>query len=1326
MHTIKQFNNHVITTAFVIFLLISHVQVAKATDWPMWGNDLSRSHTTSESLTETLHLQWERTLPPPQRAWPWQMDDFEKLSFDASYEPVVAGDLVYVSSMVTDDVTAYDIDTGAEQWRYSTDGPVRMAPTVWEDRVYAVSDDGNLYCLDAETGDELWIYRAAPTNRLVLGNERLISMWPARGGPVIEDGMLYFAAGIWPHEGVFINAIDAETGEVIWSKSDSGTDIFVDSKRYYSLGGVAPQGHLVISGDYLLVPGGRTAPAVFNRHTGEFLYLRLAAPDKGAGGHRVFTHGDLFFNVRDNKVTHMYALVDGAPHSGMNVSLATDEAFFGVDPDKEHVLAFELETALEEPPSPEPIGRSLMIERGRFVAEERASSAPGRRSIDDYYNLKNSWEKNVSGLNRLHLKAGSMLYGSGPGGRIFALDISNNNEEPRIAWIKDVPGEVFSMVAAQERLFVVTEEGYMYCFGPELREPTEYEYVRESINTEDDKWTDQAEQLLEETGVNDGYAVMFGIGSGRLLEELLTQSELHITVFDPDPEKVTRVREQFIRSGYYGSRVAVHEGDATSVELPPYIAELIFSEDPDSGGLGAGEAFAEALFRPLRPYGGTAYLPIRGQAWYRPFSEDKQGLFADAVEEAELENARLSKHGEHVLLSRPGPLPGSDTWTHQYSDAANTAFSADKRVKTPLGITWFGGPPNHKTLPRHMHGPIPQIVAGKQIILGPDHISARCVYTGRELWAKELPLVGENFTSLEHEAQPAPVYFPNEPGANFIGSPYASAEDAIYLIYEDRCLRLDTSTGELLDSFEMPDKDELLQQERDPLTDEMIESYGAQLQEGEQLRWGNIRYVDDWLIVAAYPHMFDDAQPGRESNWNATSSEFIVLMNRHTGEIQWIQQAKYGFRHNAIAAGSDKVFVIDNLSEEIRQILTRRGIEPDTEPQVIALDIDTGDIVWNYDEEVFGTSLSYSMEHDVLVQSGHHGRRRTLPDEPRDRLLVLQGEDGKKLWAESLRQRRAPLGMHESQGEIILSTTERAMDMLTGETKTHMHPITGEREPWTWLGALRCGTQNYSEHLIAFRSGVTGLTDLNQNASTGNIPGFRPGCTNNLVVAEGMLNAPDYTRSCSCSYQLQTSLGLVHMPDTEWWTFNPLSDPERGTMKRVGINLFAPGSRLAEKDNVLWMEYPKVGGPAPEVPLELETNEEKELFRHHISVIEEENNGYRWVAASGVEGVKSFRLEGLFNDESNPSPSTYTVRLHFAEPADISAGERVFDVLLQGNRAIQELDIVEEAGGSHRVFVAEIEGVSPEENGALTLEFVSTPESHRAPLLSGIEVRLEE
>ena len=50
----------------------------------------------------------------------------------------------------------------------------------------------------------------------------MISVWPVRGGPVTADGVVYFAAGVWPFEGVFVSAMDVATGKVLWRNERLG------------------------------------------------------------------------------------------------------------------------------------------------------------------------------------------------------------------------------------------------------------------------------------------------------------------------------------------------------------------------------------------------------------------------------------------------------------------------------------------------------------------------------------------------------------------------------------------------------------------------------------------------------------------------------------------------------------------------------------------------------------------------------------------------------------------------------------------------------------------------------------------------------------------------------------------------------------------------------------------------------------------------------------------------------------------------------------------------------------------------------------------------
>src|SRR5205823_11870477 len=149
--------------------------------------------------------------------------------------------------------------------------PVRYAPAGWRDDVYFTSDDGHLYCLEVATGKLRWKVPGAPRDRRILGNGRLISTWPARGAPVVADGTVYFAASIWPFMGIFIHAVDARTGKVVWTNSGDGSIYMKQPHNSESFASVAPQGPLVVVGDVLLLPGGRSVPACYDRKTGKML-----------------------------------------------------------------------------------------------------------------------------------------------------------------------------------------------------------------------------------------------------------------------------------------------------------------------------------------------------------------------------------------------------------------------------------------------------------------------------------------------------------------------------------------------------------------------------------------------------------------------------------------------------------------------------------------------------------------------------------------------------------------------------------------------------------------------------------------------------------------------------------------------------------------------------------------------------------------------------------------------------------------------------------------------------------------------------------------------
>ena len=108
----------------------------------------------------------------------------------------------------------------------------------------------------------------------MIGNERVVSRWPARGAPVLEAGVVYFAAGLVPSGGAFVHAVNAESGDKLWTNDGSGSLFVRQDHSSQSFAGVSPQGYLVIRDETLIVPGGRTTPAYFDKTTGRLISFR--------------------------------------------------------------------------------------------------------------------------------------------------------------------------------------------------------------------------------------------------------------------------------------------------------------------------------------------------------------------------------------------------------------------------------------------------------------------------------------------------------------------------------------------------------------------------------------------------------------------------------------------------------------------------------------------------------------------------------------------------------------------------------------------------------------------------------------------------------------------------------------------------------------------------------------------------------------------------------------------------------------------------------------------------------------------------------------------
>ena len=192
--------NYRVWRTLPILLSVAMCQFASAA-WPTYQHDIARSGSTKEAAPANPKHQWTITAPAkPIAAWdePALWDGYSKVYdlrnrqvFDKAFHVAVSGDRVFYGSTIDDQVHCVDASTGKQLWSHFTEGPVRLAPTVVGDRVYAGSDDGYVYCLDAISGELIWKRSPGPTNRRVAGNGRVVSPWAIRTGIVIRDNVAY-------------------------------------------------------------------------------------------------------------------------------------------------------------------------------------------------------------------------------------------------------------------------------------------------------------------------------------------------------------------------------------------------------------------------------------------------------------------------------------------------------------------------------------------------------------------------------------------------------------------------------------------------------------------------------------------------------------------------------------------------------------------------------------------------------------------------------------------------------------------------------------------------------------------------------------------------------------------------------------------------------------------------------------------------------------------------------------------------------------------------------------------------------------------------------
>ncbi|MCK4888218.1 MAG: PQQ-binding-like beta-propeller repeat protein [Planctomycetes bacterium] len=751
MKLVKTFTIRGYTLKIAVFLLLCS-SFAFSADWPTYNADNCRSGISAENLKMPLRQVWvHNATNPPAPAWPGPAkSDFAhsiwKLSptmvYDRAYHTVIADGFLYYGSSADDSVICIDIETGNVKWKFITEGPIRISPTINRGKVYFGSDDGYVYCLDSQKGRLIWKFTAGPEDKRIAGNERVISLWSVRSGPAIKNGVVYFTAGIFPMKGVYLCALNAANGSEIWKEK-------ID---------ISAQGNLVISPGRIFVPTGRTAPKIYNRQTGKVL-SKLQG-----GGCFAVLRDDLYINSGGEKGGLVFTDLQSPEKiifsEGLDIIVCDGVVYI-----------------LKE-------GSLSCLERQRYIKvgyeitkiekikKEKRTDEQNKNLAELKQQKKQclKWQVKCPAAYSLIL-AGDTIFAGGDGS-VFAYNIADGKQ----IWTEKLEGKVYSLAVSKERLFASTDKGLIYCFANDLppvnvktNKPTTKPYPKDSLTS---VYRLAAKKIINSINFNKGYCFVLDCGSGRLAYELAKLSDMQIIGIEKDPEKASAARKLLMKTGLYGQQITIHNIKENKLPYPDYFANLIVSDKMVAAGK-TPEIPVSEIGRLLRPCGG---MVIMGPAENKDLKKWGNTL----------PNWYVTKKGNSSLgIARRDELKGAGEWTHTYAEPGNTACSGDTLITSPTEIQWFGRPGPRKMIDRHNRNVPPLYKNGQLFIPGNYIVYAVDAYNGTMQWQVEIP-----------NSRRVGV---------FLDSSNMVVDDKnLYIAAKDKCHRLNVKTGEANSTYNMP------------------------------------------------------------------------------------------------------------------------------------------------------------------------------------------------------------------------------------------------------------------------------------------------------------------------------------------------------------------------------------------------------------------------------------------------------------------------------------------------------------------------------------------
>jgi len=1275
--------------AAILLQVTTVTSISQASEY--LGNNQRSGHADA-SIPARPALRWTyRQRHPPKTAWPEPFGELSFIDFDYADQVTIGEERAYFGSSADHAIRALDLDSGTEQWVFYTEGPVRFAPVLSRGRLYAVSDDGHLYCLKASDGSLIWRRRLALGPDRCLGNGQMVSKWPCRSGVLIEGDRLYTTAGMWAGDGVIIYCLSAETGEVIW-KNDTTGHRWMLLPHGSGYGGVSPQGHLALYKGTLYVAAGRSAPAIFDAGTGKLLFHEIGLGYKAhypGGSWIMAAHDWIMFkrqhNYKDTDVkTAEYEL-------GRNAEGIILYNYRTGSPEIATIGGRVVAAAVENDLILAGRGSAIRINadelRAAYKAHKQTKKQKGGPKYYDPTPLA-KWDTDIGRAYTLLIAGDTMI--AGGKGTVTLVDVRSG----RKLWRRNVDGAVRGIAVSEGTLIASTTSGRIYCFGQGDSDSAKVISHSRSVPA---GAKGVSSKVIGETGITEGYCLMLGAGDGSLLLDLLKRTKLTVHCLEPDAARRERIRALLDEAGMLGVRAQLHDGAFDRIPYAPYCGNCILW----GGKLGspAEKVDLKGLYRSLRPWGGVACeLGSESSA-----SASGTKLAAAGVPEKEI------SAGSFGTLVRRGPLAGAGEWTRAHANPGNTFSSSDGLVKPPLGILWWGGVGPERIVSRHWRAPVPLFAKGHLFIQGQHDVIGVDAYTGREMWNRHIEDVGR--------------FPPAFRGGNII-----TDGDRVYCVKGLTCHALDAKTGRTVREYT-----HVLTPEQEAEARELLPLHGVLTRKVKSGKYAlrNPSIVWEFLGMAGDRLTgtlgFDASNLKHNGLAIPHQSRYVFAYDKGTGRKAWEIKLDQTVMPTAIVSDDEHLYFIDRTDEWTYLTMRKRGDYEDFSSALKAVRLSDGKTVWTRDK-LNPKRKALLLGSGVLVASANFSDG--LEDSTAG-LSAFSARNGRKLWererVRATKRRGGPVRHVFLVGDTLY--TPSAVDLKTGKDKlVARDPLTGEPAPFQLSGQNFCGHLSAGKHMVAYRSTALGFKSLTEDSPCYWLHEKRTSCWISMLPAGGILLVPEGSSTCVCSFNYKTSLALIPVQRHESWGLylkgaelaQGTGSSWKGAEKIVGrpadfdvlrLNLNAPGDHYDKTDGGHFLAWPQVTRSGKGfITVPVKGPDDAPGFRCNSDFTPIAGTNRPWIYASGLTGEIKLSILGT-------QQRKYRLRLHFMEPEQVRESGRVFDVLINGKTVLPQLDVVGQAGRPRKAVVKELGGIGP----CTTIELSLKRVSGRPPLLCGVE-----